>query len=185
MVQAHCSSAETILREIKLSDAFINQLRRKDSALLAAYALATCLKHYKRNHSSTRVSLRTIPGDIKEFITDNEFLPKNIVNVLRLDCFDDAVSQVEEFQIFEDFMQHSNGSPVIFDAQGCTLIHVNQSTCEKNIKNKTTEVLDAKLAKCNPRESRTSLIFLDIVRSFDVLRDDNVVHLADMLSRPR
>ena len=50
--QTHVSSAITIrgyLREINLLDVFVSQLRRKDSALLAAYALATCLKHSEWN----------------------------------------------------------------------------------------------------------------------------------------
>ena len=68
---------------------------------------------------------------MKESIKDNELLPKNIVNMLRLDYFDDAVGQVEGFQIFADFMQHGNGLPVIFDAGGCILIHAKQPTCGK------------------------------------------------------
>jgi hypothetical protein len=35
------------LLEINLLDDFVNQLGRKDTALLAAYALATCLKYGK------------------------------------------------------------------------------------------------------------------------------------------
>ena len=46
--QTHVSSAMIIrchLLSIKLLDVFVGQLRHKDCALLAAYALATCLKH--------------------------------------------------------------------------------------------------------------------------------------------
>ena len=50
--------------------------------------------------------LRITLGDMKESIKDNGLLPKNIVGMLRLDYFDDAVGQVEGFQIFGDFMQH-------------------------------------------------------------------------------
>lgn len=51
-IRAHRSSAlmiRTYLCEINLLDVFVNQLQRKDSALLAAYALATCLKYSKWN----------------------------------------------------------------------------------------------------------------------------------------
>ena len=52
--RTHVLSATTIrtfLRQIDLPDVFVDQLRRKDSALLAAYALVTCLKHYSEyNH---------------------------------------------------------------------------------------------------------------------------------------
>lgn len=50
--RAHHSLAEIIrthLLQINLLDVFVNQLRRKDSALLAAYAVATCLKYSKWN----------------------------------------------------------------------------------------------------------------------------------------
>ena len=39
---------------------------------------------------------------------NNDELPKNIIGMLRLDYFDDAVGQVEGFQIFGDLMQHGN-----------------------------------------------------------------------------
>ncbi|KAN0091568.1 hypothetical protein V8E55_005134 [Tylopilus felleus] len=38
-------SIRTYLNRIDLLDVFIKQLRRKESALLAAYALAACLKY--------------------------------------------------------------------------------------------------------------------------------------------
>ncbi|KAG9309255.1 hypothetical protein JVU11DRAFT_10738 [Chiua virens] len=120
------------LREIHLLDVFINQLQRKESALLAAYALATCMKY----------------DDMMQFIKENENLPKNIVGMLRLDYFDDAVGPVEGFQIFGDFMQHAGLRKMIKDY---------------NI----TEVLNMKLGKGKPKEIRTSLICLDIFRSFD------------------
>ncbi|KAF8134270.1 hypothetical protein EV363DRAFT_1098078, partial [Boletus edulis] len=82
----------TQLCEIDMLDVFISQLRRKDTALVAAYGLATCLNY----------------RDMKEFLGDNEDLPKRIVGMLRLDYFDDAVGPVEGFQIFGDFMQHGN-----------------------------------------------------------------------------
>ena len=50
--------------------------------------------------------LRITRGDMQEAIKGNEDLPKNIVGMLRLDYFDDAVGPVEGFQIFGDFMQH-------------------------------------------------------------------------------
>ena len=93
--------------------AFINQLRRKDKALLAAYALATCLRTYSEQNriGSTHVQLRISSGDMKESIKDNELLSRNIVGMLRHDYFDDAVGQVEGFQIFGDFMQDGNELP--------------------------------------------------------------------------
>ncbi|KAF8554212.1 hypothetical protein OG21DRAFT_1522574 [Imleria badia] len=81
------------LREIDLLDAFVSQLQRKDSALLAAYALVTCLKHH---------------NDMKMSLKDSEDLPKHIIGMLRLDCFNNAAGQVEGFQIFRDFMRHGN-----------------------------------------------------------------------------
>ena len=47
-------------------------------------------------------------ADLKESVKDDEDLPKYIVGMLRLDYFDDAVGQVEGFQIFGDIMQHGN-----------------------------------------------------------------------------
>ena len=92
---------------------FINQLRRKDKALLAAYALATCLSKYgKRNRiCSTHVQLRISSVDMKESIKENELLPRNIVGMLRYDYFDDAVGQVEGFQVFGDLMQNGKELP--------------------------------------------------------------------------
>lgn len=46
---------------------------------------------------------------------DNEDLPKYIVGMLRLDYFDDAVGQIEGFQIFGDIMQHGSVSMGLYD----------------------------------------------------------------------
>ena len=49
----HLSSGvpiRTYLCEINLLDTFVSQLKREGSALLAAYALVTCLKHGEWNH---------------------------------------------------------------------------------------------------------------------------------------
>ena len=63
---------------------------------------------------------------MKESVKDNELLPKNIVGMLRLDYFDDAVGQVEGFQIFGDFMQHGNELPLsLLTTWLRTLIHPN------------------------------------------------------------
>lgn len=51
-IRAHRSLAAIIRNyvcEINLLDVFINQLQRKDSALLVAYALATCLRYREWN----------------------------------------------------------------------------------------------------------------------------------------
>ena len=45
-------------------------------------------------------------------LRENEELPKNIIGMLRLDYFDDAVGQMEGFQIFEDLMRHGNEPPL-------------------------------------------------------------------------
>lgn len=89
-------------------DVFVDQLQRKDSALLAAYALATCLKHGELDGVIGLAWLRIALADMKDSIKENELLPKYIVLMLRLDYFDDAVGKVEGFQIFGDFMQHGN-----------------------------------------------------------------------------
>lgn len=44
-VSLSAPSIRTYLNRIDLLDVFIKQLRRKESALLAAYALAACLKY--------------------------------------------------------------------------------------------------------------------------------------------
>lgn len=49
-----------------------------------------------------------------QFIKGDNDLPRHIVNMLRLDYFDDAVGHVEGFQIFGDLMQHGNESPLSF-----------------------------------------------------------------------
>ena len=52
--QTHVSSATIIRRHllsINLLDVFVGQLRRKDCALLAAYALTTCLKYSEWNRA--------------------------------------------------------------------------------------------------------------------------------------
>ncbi|KAF8554223.1 hypothetical protein OG21DRAFT_1115422 [Imleria badia] len=130
-----CETAtiRTYLTQINLLDVFIGQLRRKESALLAAYALVTCMTHH---------------SDMKESIKDNEDLPNNIVGMLRLDYFDDAVGPVEGFQIFGDFMQH---------------VDLREKIRNYNI----TEVLNSKLGKGKPKEIRTSLISLEIFRAFE------------------
>ncbi|KAF8445037.1 hypothetical protein L210DRAFT_3059908 [Boletus edulis BED1] len=94
------------------------------------------------------VFISQLRRDMKEFLGDNEDLPKRIVGMLRLDYFDDAVGPVEGFQIFGDFMQHADLREKIEDY-------------------KITEVLNTKLGKGKPKEIRTSLICLDIFRSFD------------------
>ena len=48
---------------------------------------------------------------------------------------------------------------------------------EKIIKFNITKVLNTKLAKGTPRETRTSLICLDIFRSFGTYKNDNVSSL--------
>lgn len=90
-------------------DVFISQLLLQDSALLAAYALATCLKYGEWKSFTVGLMQLTITlDDMKESIRDSEDLPKHIVGMLRLDYFDDAVGQVEGFQIFGDLMQHGD-----------------------------------------------------------------------------
>ena len=52
--------------------------------------------------------------DIKEAIKNNNDLPERIVNMLRLDYFDEAVGPVEGFQIFGQFMKDGNELPLSF-----------------------------------------------------------------------
>ncbi|KAF9227006.1 hypothetical protein BS17DRAFT_440162 [Gyrodon lividus] len=123
----------------KVLDIFINQLHRKDSSLLAAYALTICLKH----------------ETMKQHI-NLDHLSKYIVNMLRLDYFDDAVGQVEGFQVFGDLMKHDD---------------LRKKITECNIAEYSiTEVLKQKLRTGQPNEIRTSLICLDIFRSFGTYR---------------
>lgn len=109
-------------------------------------------------------------------IKDNELLPKNIVGMLRLDYFDDAVGPVEGFQIFGDFMQHGKGTAlVILDNPAPSINSREPADLRERIKNyDITEVLNTKLRKGRPKETRTSLICLDIFRSFGTTWDDDI-----------
>ncbi|KAN0091565.1 hypothetical protein V8E55_005131 [Tylopilus felleus] len=127
---------------------FVDQLQHKASALLAAYALATCLKY----------------SDMKESVKNNEDLPKYIVGMLRLDYFDDAVGQVEGFQIFGDIMRRA-------------------ALREKIKYYNITEVLNAKLGAGKLKEIQTSLICLDIFRSFGRSLSSPLSHRLTLLSR--
>ncbi|KAF8445040.1 hypothetical protein L210DRAFT_3060336 [Boletus edulis BED1] len=95
----------TQLHEIKLLDVFVSQLQQKDNALLAAYALVTCLKY----------------SDMKTTIEDNIDWPKHIIKMLEMDCFDDALGAVEGFRIFEDLMQDADLRKRIVESN---IIHV-------------------------------------------------------------
>ncbi|KAI9460304.1 hypothetical protein HD554DRAFT_2041680 [Boletus coccyginus] len=88
--------------------------------------------------------------------------------MLPLDYFNDAIGQVKGFQIFGDFMQHDNESPLSFSRIWLRiLIHELADLWEKIKNYNITEVLNTKLGKGKPREIHTSLICLDIFRSFD------------------
>lgn len=71
-------------------------------------------------------TLRVTSDDMKESVKDNDDLPKYIVGMLRLDYFDDALGQVEGFQIFGDIMQHGNVSMRFHDPH--VFIHSTQLT---------------------------------------------------------
>lgn len=43
--------------------------------------------------------------DMKAPIRDNKDLPKYVVGMLQLDYFDDAIGQIEGFQIFGNIMR--------------------------------------------------------------------------------
>ncbi|KAI9566401.1 hypothetical protein HD554DRAFT_1192385 [Boletus coccyginus] len=96
-------------------DNFIRQLQRKETSLLAAYALMTCLKYGLWGSSDLSVdgTLTRVVGPI--------------VTMLRKGWFDDAVGLVEGFEIFRHLMKHDKLKRAInneiYDALKKKLVH--------------------------------------------------------------
>jgi len=110
-------------------DILIKQLQYKDSALLAAYALTKCLNH-----------------DDWETLTDyNPLIVAYIVNMIRLDYFDEAIGVIEGFTVFENLLR--------WDTLKRKLLGYDIAT-----------LLERKIAAGNPAEMRTSMIYLNIFR---------------------
>ncbi|KAH7928798.1 hypothetical protein BV22DRAFT_182921 [Leucogyrophana mollusca] len=120
------------LLEVKAIVIFIKQLQDKKSALLAAYALTVFMQY----------------DEMRQPITEDSRVPHHIVNMLRLDYFDEAIGQNEGFQIFSDLLKDDD---------------LRLRIKEFNI----TEVFARKLEAGRSSEIRTSLICLDIFRSFE------------------
>ncbi|KIJ06881.1 hypothetical protein PAXINDRAFT_19916 [Paxillus involutus ATCC 200175] len=82
---------------------FIEQLKGRDSSLLGAHALTICLH---------------VLEDMKQPILSNDEVLKYIVEMLRLDSFDDAIGQIEGWRVFADLMEmlmkEGNASPDLF-----------------------------------------------------------------------
>ena len=110
---------------------------------------------------------------MKEYIKGNELFMKNIVDMLRLDYFDDAVGQVEGFQIFGKLMQYRkrlSQSPLM----SVPVLIPGLGDLRKKIKDyNIIEVLNTKLVKGKPKETRTGLICLDIFCAFGTYKNDS------------
>ncbi|KIJ59906.1 hypothetical protein HYDPIDRAFT_118022 [Hydnomerulius pinastri MD-312] len=120
------------LLEQKIMELFIDRLRYSRCALLAAYAL-TIFMGYETTH---------------EYIARDSLAPKYIVDMLKLNYFDDSIGQNEGFRIFSDLMKYED---------------LRRAVLEHDL----TQILAQKLETDKPREIRTSLICLDIFHSFD------------------
>ncbi|KAG8212876.1 hypothetical protein J3R82DRAFT_11208 [Butyriboletus roseoflavus] len=118
----------------------IKQLRFKDSALLAAYALTKCLTH----------QIFSAP------INEDMFLAGYIVNMIRLDYFDEAIGVTEGFTIFED------------------LLECGELRC-KILEYDIAGLLEHKIGAGKPAEMRMSLIYLNIFRIHGHLMARNLV----------
>jgi len=86
MIRGFCSQKEVV-------HTFVRQLERKDTSLLAAYALKACLER------------GITPSDF-----DFGRAAKLIVAMLNRGWFDDAVGRVEGFEVFRGLMTSSNGN---------------------------------------------------------------------------
>ncbi|KIJ09526.1 hypothetical protein PAXINDRAFT_172463 [Paxillus involutus ATCC 200175] len=119
-----------------ITSAFIKQLKRRDTSLLGAHALTTCLQY----------------DDMKQPILSNDKVLKYIVKMLRLDSFDDAVGQVEGWRVFAKLMKRLMQNDDLkrkTEGEGSEI----------------TKVLEEKLRRGKPKDIRTALISLEILRS--------------------
>ncbi|KIJ11753.1 hypothetical protein PAXINDRAFT_15336, partial [Paxillus involutus ATCC 200175] len=130
------SKLRTHLLGEDITGAFIKQLRRRDSSLLGAYALTTCLQY----------------EDMKQPILSNHKFLKYLVKMLRLDSFDDAVGQIEGWRIFANLMRE-----LMQDDDLKRKMEGEDS--------EITKVLEEKLIRGKPKDIRTSLLCLEILRS--------------------
>ncbi|KAG6372231.1 hypothetical protein JVT61DRAFT_8031 [Boletus reticuloceps] len=112
-------------------DILVKQLQYKDTALLAAYALTRCLSH----------EIFSKP------IYQNPVLAGYIVNMIRLDYFDEAVGVTEGFAILEDLLRCDK---------------LKRQILEYDI----AALLERKLGAGQPAEMRTSLNYLNIFRIY-------------------
>jgi len=140
--------------EIDLVDMFVNQLQDKKSALLAAYALATCLKY----------------SDMKESLEKNELFPKYIVGMLQKDYFDDAIGQVEGLTIFVYLMQRSDLSKLV---EGHKIMEVLRSKAGKGqLKNILSGLLSMDKSSVTTDPSSTCTAKL-VARSLELLQNSD------------
>ncbi|KAF8833616.1 hypothetical protein BDN67DRAFT_985910, partial [Paxillus ammoniavirescens] len=152
------------LLDEKITDAFIEQLKDRDSSLLGAHALTTCMQ-YVCHHL-----LKDALEDMKQPILSNDNVLKHIVKMLRLDSFDDAVGQIEGWRIFANLMRElirdGNAYP---KPNFYPHVHVNETDDLKRKMegedSEITKVLEEKLIRGKPKDIRTSLLSLEILRS--------------------
>ncbi|KAG9314812.1 hypothetical protein JVU11DRAFT_3903 [Chiua virens] len=119
----------TYLQDQGLQGVLVRQLQFKDSALLAAYALTRCLTH----------------EEFGNLMNDRPHIVGYIVNMIRLDYFDEAIGITQGFTIFEDLMR-------------CGKLKL------KLLGYDITSLLERKLGAGTPRGTRTGLIYLNIFR---------------------
>ncbi|KIJ62089.1 hypothetical protein HYDPIDRAFT_114935 [Hydnomerulius pinastri MD-312] len=128
-------------------DIFINQLRYSSCALLAAYAL-TIFMEYEKTH---------------QYIARGSLAPKHIVDMLRLNYFDEAIGQNEGFRIFSDLMEYDDLRWAVWEYD-------------------VTQVLAKKLETGKAREIRTSLICPDIFHSIGA-HSNGLYHLYHLVTK--
>ncbi|KIJ60018.1 hypothetical protein HYDPIDRAFT_190199 [Hydnomerulius pinastri MD-312] len=140
------------LLEQKAMHTFVDRLQHKRSALLSAYALMVAYPEL-------------VADDLRQHIIAGP-APGHIVNMLRLDYFDEAIGGYEGFQIFYELMK--NGKALNILRETCRLIWGETEELRRRVtRYDITEVLAKKLGGGKPDEVRTSLLFLSIIRSFD------------------
>ena len=158
------SHLRTYVLQQGVLDILVKQLQFKDSALLAAYALTRCLP-FGLSTLTLCASVGSSKRSIEIFwtqIDQDPVLAGYIVNMIRLDYFDDAVGVTEGFTIFEDLLRC--GKADLFSTfllySGTSIDVLKRRILGYDI----AALLERKLGVGNPGEMRTSLIYLNIFR---------------------
>lgn len=131
--RTHCPSVSIMCRfEIDLVDVFVKQLHKTRTLhLLHTHWLPICT-------TVSGISCRGLPAqhmmtrdDMKALKRDNKDLPNYVVDMLQLGCFDDAIGQIERFQIFGNIMQDGTYATNCYRALVWILMHSRQTVSGK------------------------------------------------------